>query len=130
MFAALSHNTMGQRLFAFAAVLALALRIAIPAGFMPAATSQGMVVAICTGQGTQQLTIDLGKHAPDRGSKAANEHCLFSASAGHLLFPAMSVAIASPAPIVAVATSAAIADLTVHRLAAPPPPSHAPPSRA
>lgn len=114
-------------LFAFV----LAIRVAIPTGFMPTSSPHGIVVSVCTGMGETTLFLpieregDADRHGPAEGP------CTFAASLGAgLLAPvpagtALPVTIAQTAP-----ASRAIADLTVHRLAAPPPPALGPPARA
>jgi hypothetical protein len=51
------HSQAGQSLLALALGLALALRIMMPPGFMPAATPQGMLIQLCSG-------LALGADAP------------------------------------------------------------------
>lgn len=124
------QTSKGRVLFAALMLLALVMRIAVPAGFMPAATGDGVVVSICTGDGPLTRVLDLGekKHSKDPQQNSQG-FCTFAASlAGGLASEPVALPLTrlfNVAPML----GAAIADLTVHRLAAPPPPSQAPPVR-
>lgn len=122
----------GPRLFALLAILALAMRVAVPAGWMPT-TDLGL--AVCTGEGmvaaptawAEDWAKRLGKPAPQK-TTTTDHPCAF-ASAGTALaepFPA-------PAPVLLAATEAPAPArpraLTPGRgLAAPPPPPTGPPA--
>lgn len=125
------HSGQGRRLLAAATLLALAIRLAVPVGFMPTTTQQGVVIAICTSDGMKSLALDLGQHQPDGNGQAGSDHCIFASG--------LSTALAGSARIVlpmafipgeTIQLGRAIAHLTVNRLAAPPPPSQAPPAQA
>lgn len=120
----------GRALFAALMVLVLAVRIVVPTGFMPTATGEGMIVSICTGDGPMTKLIKLGQDHSSDERKDGQGPCTFAGTLGAgFAVEAFQIAQALPfadAPIL----GAAIADLTVHRLAAPPPPSHGPPARA
>lgn len=120
----------GRALFAALMLLALAMRVAIPAGFMPAATGEGVTVLICTGDGMQARVIPVaGQHSDGAAPKGGQGACTFAAALGSgITSQAQSIEILLPFPVF-IAIGAAIADLTVHRLAAPPPPSQGPPAR-
>ena len=62
----------------FAALLALGLRLLVPAGWMPVAVGNGITFTLCSGSGEQQVVVGkAGKTAPDSG--AAHEGpCAFS----------------------------------------------------
>ncbi len=110
------------------ALLALMAGVASPPGFMVAARGRTATLVICTGHGPE--TIVAGPGAPDhRSGKAGHDGgpCPF---AGH------GVAVAPPLTGVASGLTLATAPATVatppdlapgRGLAAPPPPSHAPP---
>ncbi len=121
---------LGRPLFAALVLLALAMRVAVPAGFMPTATERGVVVSICTGEGVLSHVIDLGIKDTGEKQQGTQSHCLFASAAGGALLPEML----GDAPFVWLPTvlvlGAAVPHLTVNRLAAPPPPSQAPPARA
>jgi len=120
----------GKALFAIAVLLALSLRIVIPAGFMPTVSSQALVVELCSGMSGKTITIDIGKKLPgDKEHHTADSPCVFATGLGHGLLA--SVGLTAIPPFVyglTVFTGTAIADLTISRLAAPPPPSQGPPA--
>lgn len=120
----------GRAIFAALMLLALVMRMAVPTGFMPTASGDGVIVSICTGDGPLTRVIDLGdkKHSKDPQQNSQG-FCTFAASLGGGLAsepPALPLSLPfALAPML----GTAIADLTVHRLAAPPPPSQGPPMR-
>ena len=120
----------GKSLFAIAVLLALSLRILIPTGFMPTVGSQGLVVELCSGISGKTITIDLGKKFPgEKQQHTADSPCAFAASLGHGLLSAAELPIILPFVYgLTIFAGTVIADLTVHRLAAPPPPSQGPPA--
>lgn len=114
----------------FAAVLALALNVLVPPGFMAGGPEADLV--LCTGHGPVQIASDLGgldKALGSHGSKSSDDGpCAFT---GHGAAPPLAVSpvLASEAaawtPVVDPSRRAlAVAPA----LAAPPPPSHAPPA--
>ncbi len=112
--------------------LVLAVRIAIPTGYMPTSAPQGIVISVCTGMGQTKAFVPTsdGKSDHDR-STTAEGACTFAAGLGGGLIAATII----PAQVAIAQESdtpslRAIADLTIHRLAAPPPPSQGPPARA
>lgn len=117
-------------LFALLLLCALAVRVAIPTGFMPAHGVHGLVITLCTGQGAVKAVLPIEKQGglPDHLGKAGD--CAFSTGLGGGLIvpPLVSMPVIARALPLLIA-SRAIADLTVHRLAAPPPPAQAPPAR-
>ena len=120
----------GKSLAAAVILFALALRILIPTGFMPSYGAEGLVLRLCSGSGVETVVVVPGKTTPDEPQKAvADGACLFATGLGHaLLAPGDMVDAALLLPRLTLVFSAAIADLTVHRLAAPPPPSQGPPA--
>lgn len=127
------RSQVGRGLFALLLLCALAVRVAVPTGFMPTKGVHGVVISLCTGQGAVKVILPIeqqGDDPADRGM-AKDGACSFAAGLGSGLIDAAAPAIAAPSVVFAVhLTSRVIADLTVHRLAAPPPPSHGPPARA
>lgn len=117
-------------LFALLMLCALAIRVAIPTGFMPTRGVHGIVITLCTGQGAVKAMLPVEKQGdlPDHQGKAGD--CAFAAGLGGGLIvpPVAPISAALPALPLLIA-SRAITDLTVHRLAAPPPPAQAPPAR-
>jgi hypothetical protein len=113
---------------AFAAILLLAVQLAIPPGFMVARGADGPALVICTGHGpimTHAQESGLPGKAPHSKSSPA---CPFAGHGG-------AAPLAPPVFIPTTTSSAAVdgahaigVDLTPGRgLAAPPPPSQAPP---
>jgi hypothetical protein len=127
---ALRESRALRGLLAVMCALVLAIRLGAPAGFMPTATAQGVVVTLCSGGEPQSITVDLGTKAPAQKHQAADAPCAFAAA------PAVALAgLDAPAPIGPAsprqaAPGRAIAHLTPHRLAAPPPPAQGPPAAA
>lgn len=131
MLGAWRRSLSGTPLAAAVILLALALRVLAPAGFMPDYGSQGLVLRLCSGQGAQSVIIVPGKSTPDDRQQARADACLFAAAPGQdLVLPAELPMAAALLPRLPVVFAKAIAHLTVHRLAAPPPPSQAPPAQA
>jgi hypothetical protein len=114
-----------RRILLALAVVALAFRIAAPPGTMVAETGHGAKLVICTGHGPMSAMAAPGK-APASKSRP-NGACEFAAQAANALatsapdfYSAAVVSLTSPLP--------PRASLGVgYGLAAPPPPSHAPP---
>lgn len=112
-------------------VLALALRVIIPSGFMPS-SERGFALTICTGMDTQTVWMDksgkLHKEDPSKGKSAEHQPCALAGTAvagdapEHAGFIAMS-------PVAMAAPVFASREISVgHGLAAPPPPAIGPPS--
>lgn len=70
------------RLLLLLMAAALALRIAVPAGFMPVADGHGLRVEICTGSGPQTVEIDPGT-TPERDQP--RDPCPYGLAAGQAL---------------------------------------------
>ncbi len=117
-------------LWTLVALLALALKVATPPGFMVAQqageTPGVFPLVICTGHGPLK-SADLPIPGDSKSHQGADKACAF---AGHGLAPTLAQA---PALIVSSARYAAVAHTLAGRpvpgqgLAAPPPPSQAPP---
>jgi len=122
----------GRGLFAFLLLCALSIRVAIPTGFMPTQSIHGIVISLCTGQGAATTILPIEKGGDPAGhEKSKSGDCTFAAGlAGGLLAAAPLAALDGPLLVAPRLASRAIADLTVHRLAAPPPPAQAPPARS
>ena len=109
------------------AMIAVALKVLTPPGFMVASTQGALPLVICTGHGPLILGGSKDPAAP--AHKASDAPCAFAAASTP---PTPSLAILVPAPLrlaADLAPTARGADQTPGRgLAAPPPPSHAPPS--
>jgi hypothetical protein len=107
------------------ALLAVALKVAIPPGFMIAQTGGSFPLVICTGHGPLVLS---GQTHSDHGKKSTSDApCAFS---GHVATPPPASVVVSAA-VGLVYLAPAIdrrGDLVPGRgLAAPPPPSQGPP---
>jgi hypothetical protein len=133
MQALIRHSRTARGIFAVAALLVLLMRLVAPAGYMPTAMDGKLVVQLCTGTGPATMVIDLGKDstAPGEKHKADDAPCAFAGGFAGGLMGAVPPAMLLPALALArLVQGAAIADLTVHRLAAPPPPAIGPPLSA
>ena len=110
--------------------LALFLRILIPTGFMPTVGSHGLVVDLCSGMDGKTVAIDLGNNAPvEKPHHAGDGPCVFATGVGHGLLASTELPAVVPFLFgVTIFVGTAIADLTINRLAAPPPPSRGPPA--
>ncbi len=112
-------------------VLALALRMVIPSGFMPS-SERGFALTICTGMDTQTVWMDksgkLLKEDPSKGKSVEHQPCAFAGATTASDLPADDFTIAL-APVAATDPVFAPRDVSVgHGLAAPPPPAIGPPS--
>jgi len=112
-------------------VLALALRVVIPAGFMPS-SERGFALTICAGMDTQTVWMDksgkLHKEDPAKGKSVEHQPCAFAGAAMASDAPADTILIAMP-PVATAVPVFAMREISVgHGLAAPPPPAIGPPS--
>lgn len=110
--------------------LVLAIRVAIPTGFMPTSAPSGIVISVCTGLGQVKTFLPTGKEGDQDRHSTAEQPCTFASLGGALLFPPLPVAMAPIAAALDSPAPRALAHLTTHRLAAPPPPAIGPPARA
>lgn len=111
---------------------ALALRILVPTGFMPTQGAHGVVISLCTGQGAVKAFLPIERQSDKHGHHGvADGPCAFAAGLGGPLIGPVLLNFAITAPnTFDLPVTRAIADLTVHRMAAPPPPALGPPARA
>jgi hypothetical protein len=112
-------------------VLALALRIMVPAGFMPS-TERSFALTICTGMDTQTVWMDksgtLHKEDPSKGKSVEHQPCAFAGAAIAADFLS-SVSQIAMAPVALPLPGFAKSEVSVGAgLAAPPPPAIGPPS--
>ncbi len=118
--------------FLVLATLAIALKVMIPAGFMPSLDPRDGAVALvlCASDGVKVVDQPLGSHQTDEhGGKAAHDApCPFAAQGAATPPPAM-VAVAQAQNVAYVAPLAPIARTVIpgRGLAAPPPPPTGPP---
>lgn len=125
----IDRTQLGWELFALLAFCALLVRAIIPASYMPTVSKDGVVMVLCTGNGAVKAFVAFDDEDGRQHPQTADEGCAFAMSVGSLLTAAPPL---SPLPFMVSAAlqSRAIADLTVHRLAAPPLPAHGPPAHA
>ena len=112
-------------------VLALALRVIIPSGFMPS-SERGFALTICTGMDTQTVWMDksgkLHKEDPSKGKSVEHQPCAFAgaAMAADVLSADFQIALAPVALAIPVFAKREVS--VGSGLAAPPPPAIGPPS--
>lgn len=123
-------NAVLRRAFVALAVVALAVLVLVPPGYMVGGgTASGPVrIVICTGHGPVTAAVDLGKSAPRNGGKAGAP-CAFAthgACAAPIPAPPNVAAAwsATPASVVAQASQ-----VSFGRGLAAPPPARGPPVR-
>lgn len=112
-------------------VLALAVRVVIPSGFMPS-SERGFALTICTGMDTPTVWMDskgkLHKEDPSKGKSVEHSPCAFAGAAaadgvGSGNFES------APAHIASAVTVFSASEVSIGTgLAAPPPPAIGPPS--
>jgi hypothetical protein len=109
--------------------LALVLRVAIPAGMMVGRAPSAFSLVVCTGHGPMVVGPDASPKAPAR--RPSQAACDFAAAATPGTPPPLTI-VSQPLAVAARRTAGPFAaDLAPGRgLAAPPPPSHAPPEFA
>jgi hypothetical protein len=80
--------------------------------------------------GVETITIDIGKKLPsEKPQHAAESPCAFATGLGHSLLANAELTTILPFVYgLTIFVGTAIADLTISRLAAPPPPSQGPPA--
>ncbi len=113
-------------LWTLVAILALALKVLTPPGFMVAQTPGAFPLVICTGHGPLK-SVDLPIPSDGKSRQTGDKPCAF---AGHGLAPTLA-----QAPMLTVSPAIYLAEFPVpsgrpapgRGLAAPPPPSQAPP---
>lgn len=128
MTASIRESKSARALLVAAALLVLLLRTLVPSGFMPVERDGKIVIQLCSGDGPASVVIDLGKKTPADQHKASDQPCAFTGGLAGTLLPPMLPPLAVPLlPTILPSFGSAIADLTVHRLAAPPPPAIGPP---
>ncbi|MFM9827463.1 MAG: DUF2946 family protein [Sphingomonas sp.] len=79
-----------QKVAALLLAAALAIRIIVPAGFMPTQTAAGIEIAICSGQGPMQIVIGsdgVPRPADHHEGSDVSGHCAFAATGLAMLSP-------------------------------------------
>lgn len=110
---------------------ALLLRIAVPAGWMPAAAGSGYAITLCTGMGAISAWVDdEGRvHKEKPADAQSDQPCVFSGFSAALDLPALDGTLVVPPLAIVTLFVLPIASVTIGRgLAAPPPPSTGPPT--
>jgi hypothetical protein len=112
-------------------VLALAMRVIIPAGFMPSA-ERSFALTICAGMDTQTVWMDksgkLHKEDPSKDKSVKHQPCAFAGATLAADFPPAALQIAM-GPVALPIPGFAKPEVAVGAgLAAPPPPAIGPPS--
>ncbi len=120
-------NGMKDGLAACLAIAALFLQVLVPPGFMVGQTAGGPAIVVCTGHGPLQIRSQSpGKPAtPSKSADSAT--CVFAGHGGVAPAPVLSIPMSTRFAIVAEPAVAAPDLLPGRGLAAPPPPSQAPP---
>ena len=108
-------------------VLALAVRVLLPPGYMASPDAGGLQLVVCTGQGA--ITLESQGDGHDGDQQAKDGPCLFAGLATALDHPepaelAGPLSVQLPRDISAVSRDQCLA----RSLACPTPPSHAPPA--
>lgn len=124
----LSH----RRLAAVLIVLALAMKLAVPAGFMPVEQAGKIVVMVCTGMGQQQVEIDVpGMPAKQDGAtRTAGQPCAFAGLGLDMMPGADPVLLAAALAFILALGFAGVAVLPVVRTRHLWPPMRGPPLTA
>lgn len=129
MLAHLRAPTSVRHALAMLAILALAMKLMVPPGFMPGSTI-GQPIVLCSGQGPM-MAMDHGVgHKPAEAPRHGSERsCAFSGLAAASLDAALDTPGIGPAPVLREPLAAIRYHAAPGRgMAAPPPPSHAPPA--
>lgn len=120
-----------RRAFGVLAIIALSVKLLVPAGFMPG-TSWARPIMLCSGQGPMPMAMAMDQTDHRSPSKAphdkADHDCAFAGIGAAALAPALD----GPMLAAVIADRAPAADARRgiapgRGMAAPPPPSHAPP---
>lgn len=131
MRAIIANSAGGRRLAVALVAFALAMRLLVPAGWMPSA--DGRSITLCTGMGMVEAWVDakgdLHEKAPAKPVKAG-EPCTFAGLSAALVAPDAPSAPARPKAVTLPAVLPALTVAVGRGLAAPPPPPTGPPAAA
>lgn len=126
----LSHPGLAAVLF----VLALAMKLAVPAGYMPVAAPGQIMVMVCTAMGPQRVVIDVsgdGSGVPAQpDDAAADQPCVFAGLGQALLPSADAVQLAAALGFILALGFVAIALPPLGRIRQLRPPLRGPPRAA
>lgn len=129
MIGAWRNRATARRWFIALAALALMVQVLIPQGYMVSADPAARGLVICTGHGPLLSLDDHGHPAKAPGKSGADSVCGFAAHAAGAPPPSLAALIPVAFEPQAVAAAPRLDLVPGRGLAAPPPPSHAPPSR-
>jgi len=121
----MTHRRTMPRLAVALALLALAVRLAVPQGFMVSSQASGPSIVVCTGHGPLQLD-RLGDHKAPAEKSKADPTCAFAGA----IAPTLPIGSTIPRQAVAfdrIVPGAASEQTPGRGLAAPPPPAIGPP---
>lgn len=121
----------GRGLLALAAVLALVLKLAVPAGYMPGISLAAPLVLCPEQDGPPAAASHHRHHAPAKSTDDKAGHACAFAGVGLAAMttpPADALLAHTPSPAVDAPAGQARRTRPGRGLAAPPPPSHAPPA--
>jgi hypothetical protein len=109
--------------------LALAMKLAVPAGFMPVERAGTIVVMVCTGMGQQQVEIDVpGMPVKEDGAtRAAGQPCAFAGLGLDMLPGVDAVLLAGALAFILALGFAGVAVVRVERVRQLWPPLRGPP---
>jgi hypothetical protein len=111
-------------------VLALAMRVIVPAGWMPSVTSGSATFTLCTGTGMVEAWVDQGgkihKSLPGKGG-VNGEPCAFASAGGGYIANDLRAALPVPFLTAVLLIIEGACTSVGQGLAAPPPPSTGPP---
>ncbi|HVF94079.1 MAG TPA: hypothetical protein VM900_07165 [Sphingomonas sp.] len=131
MLEALRGQESWRRAFAVLVLLALALKLMVPAGFMPGA-SLAVPIVLCPGQAAPPAAKAMahhGHHEPSKAPDRGDHPCPYAATASTPLAAHSHVIAIKLTGQASTEAMASLANLAPGLgLAAPPPPSHAPPA--
>jgi hypothetical protein len=129
--AGLNMSTIGGKVVLGLLTLMLAMRLLVPAGWMPVA-GNGYAITLCTGMGAVSAWVDedgnIHKQKPG-SNEISQQPCAFSGFAAALTAPELPAALAPIAAQNGIVLAAALGSVAIGRgLAAPPPPPTGPPA--
>lgn len=124
----LRAGTVARDALMLLALLALSLRLLFPPGYMPG-SSLSQLIVVCSGQMPAGMAMDGGDHRPGKAPLEGADHpCPFAVNAATPIAPDVPLANFSAPPSAFVPLAASAPTVAPGRgMAAPPPPSHAPP---
>lgn len=118
--------------FAVMLLLALSIRAAVPAGYMPVQTSMGLVVSLCSGEAGKQIVIDIpmsdqqGEH--EKQQDGPNATCAFASLAAPGIESAGVPGVSAPTQLLAEIALPPPAEVALPSWSLGLPPSQGPPS--